>query len=407
MNLADRVRTLKGSATLAVTARAKALRAEGVDVIGLGAGEPDFDTPEFVKDSAIAVLKAGMTKYAPTPGTPELREAIAARMREYNGLECKASDIVVSVGAKHAVFQAMQCMVNPGDEVVILTPAWLSYRPMIELAGGTVVEVAGIVENGFRIDPAHLRAAMNDRTAAVIINSPCNPTGVTYSPDALAELGRVIAEHPRAALVSDEIYEDLVYPELDDSVASFSPGSMPELKDRTVTINGLSKAMAMTGWRIGWSCAPGNDGAIAKAMTRLQSQMTSGIPSFLMPAATLAVQRQSEESQRMREVFVKRARLVFELLNGISLFRCVPPTGAFYAFPDISGCFARKSPGGRSLGSAAEFAEALLEEARVAVVPGEDFGAGCSSHVRISFASDEETIRNGIGRIAEWVSKLS
>ena len=407
MRLADRVRTLKGSATLAVTARAKALRAEGVDVIGLGAGEPDFDTPEFVKESAISVLKKGMTKYAPTPGTPELRKAIAQRMSSHNGIDCTAQDIVVSVGAKHAVFETIQCLVNPGDEVVILTPAWLSYRPMIELAGGTVVEVHGSIDHGFRIDPDQLRSAMTDRTAAVILNSPCNPTGVTYTPDAIAALAKVVAEHPHAALVSDEIYEDLIYPELDASVAPFSPGSMPELRERTVTINGLSKAMAMTGWRIGWACAPGNDGALAKAMTRLQSQMTSGIPSFLMPAAEQAVINQAEESAKMRSVFVKRAELVFELLNAIPHFRCAVPTGAFYAFPDISKCFTLKSPGGRSLGSAAEFAEALLEEAKVAVVPGEDFGAGCERHVRISFAADEETLRTGIARIAEWVAQLS
>lgn len=407
MNLADRVRSLKGSATLAVTARAKALKAEGVDVIGLGAGEPDFDTPDFVKETAITVLRAGMTKYAPTPGTPELREAIATRMNSHNGINCKPSDIVVTVGAKHAVFQTMQCIVNPGDEVVVLTPAWLSYRPMIELAGGTVVEVAGGVESGFRVEPEQLRAAMSDRTAAVILNSPCNPTGVTYAPDALEALALVIADHPRATLVSDEIYEDLIYPELDDSVAPFSPGSMPKLHERTVTINGLSKAMAMTGWRIGWACAPGDDGAVAKAMTRLQSQMTSGIPSFLMPAAVKAVQGQSDESARMREVFVKRARLIYELLNAISLFRCVQPTGAFYAFPDVSACFGRKSPGGRTLESAAGFAEALLEEAKVAVVPGEDFGEASRNHVRISFACDDDTLREGIRRIKDWVEALS
>jgi aspartate aminotransferase len=301
----------------------------------------------------------------------------------------------------------MQCIVNPGDEVVVLTPAWLSYRPMVELAGGSVVEVAGTVESGFQVAPEQLQAAMGDRTAAVIINSPCNPTGVTYAPEQLAALANVVAGHPRATLVSDEIYEDLIYPELDESVAPFSPGSMPAMRDRTVTINGLSKAMAMTGWRIGWVCAPGNDGEVAKAMSRLQSQMTSGIATFLMPAAVDAVKNQSEESSRMRKVFVQRAQLVHELLNAIPHFQCVQPTGAFYAFPSVAGCFGRKSPGGRVIESAAGFAEALLEEAKVAVVPGEDFGEVSQNHVRISFACDDETLKQGIGRIKDWVAALT
>ena len=406
MHLAERVRLLKGSATLAVTARANALRAEGVDVIGFGAGEPDFDTPEMVKAAAIASLQGGETKYAPTPGIPALRDAVAERMRTVNGIDCQGSDVVVTVGAKHAIFEVMQCLVEAGSEVVVLTPAWLSYRPMVELAGGTLVEVAGRIENGFKVDPEDLRKAINERTAAVVINSPCNPTGITYSPEELKALGNVVMEHSEAMLVSDEIYEDLVYPEVDSSAAAFSLASLPTMRDRTVTINGLSKAMAMTGWRIGWACAPGDHGALAKAMTRLQSHMTSGIPMFCMRAAIVAVQNQSQESGRMREVFADRARLVHELLSGIARFRCVPPSGAFYAFPDVSGCFGLKDQDGRCIENSAGFAEALLEGAGVAVVPGEDFGAVAANHVRISFACDEDTIRKGIGRIAEWVAGL-
>lgn len=406
MYLADRVRSLKGSATLAVTARAKALRAEGVDVIGLGAGEPDFDTPEFVKTAAIEALKGGMTKYAPATGTPDLRECIAERMRTVNGIECKASDVVVTVGAKHAVYEVVQCLVNPGDEVVILTPAWLSYRPMVELAGGSIVECAGSIQQGFKVTPQQLEAALTPITAAIILNSPCNPTGVTYTPDEIKALTAVIAAHPRATLISDEIYEDLVYPELDATVAPFSPGSMPEMRERTVTINGLSKAMAMTGWRIGWACAPGFDGALAKAMGRLQSQMTSGITSFIMPAAVAALQGQATESPRMRAVFATRAKRVFELLSAIDGFVCVPPTGAFYVFPDVSACFGKTTPDGRTIESAGSFAEALLEEAKVAVVPGEDFGAVAANHIRISFACDEATFTSGIERIAAWVGTL-
>ncbi|MDA0294588.1 MAG: pyridoxal phosphate-dependent aminotransferase [Planctomycetota bacterium] len=407
MKCSARVRSLRGSATLAVTARAKALRAEGRDVIDFGAGEPDFDTPDFVKQAAFDSLNAGHTKYAPTPGTPDLRNAIAKRMREHNGIACEAEHVVVTVGAKHAAYEVMQCLVDPGDEVVIITPAWLSYRPMIELAGGTVVECAALIEQGFKTNPDALRAAMTDRTVAVILNSPCNPTGVCYLRDELTALAMVIAEHPTATLISDEIYEDLVYPEISADAAPFSPGSLPELAARTVTLNGLSKSMAMTGWRIGWAVAPGNGGEVAKAMIRLQSQMTSGIATFLMPAAVKAIEQQSETSTAMRTVFVERARLVAELLGGIDRFNTVPPSGAFYAFPDISRCFGLVSPAGRRIDSAGAFAEAILEEKEVAVVPGEDFGEIARNHIRLSFACSEDQIRVGVGRIADWVGSLS
>lgn len=398
---------MRGSATLAVTARAKELRAQGRDVIGFGAGEPDFDTPEHVKEAAMESLRSGATKYAPTPGTPALREAIAARMRSHNGIECAATDVVVTVGAKHAAFEIMQCLVDPGQEVVIITPAWLSYRPMIELAGGSVVECGAGIDEGFKATPESLRACLSERTAAVILNSPCNPTGVAYSRKELEALAEVVAGHPTAVLVSDEIYEDLVYPEIDPAAEPFSPGSMPGLADRTVTLNGLSKSMAMTGWRIGWAVAPGDDGAVAKAMTRLQSQMTSGIPTFLMPAAVRAIETQAEDSARMREVFAGRARLVADLLAEIDRFRVVPPSGAFYAFPDISDCFGLASPGGRRIDSASSFAEALLEEADVAVVAGDDFGEVARSHVRISFACSDEQIRAGLDRIRTFVGSLA
>ena len=398
---------VKPSPTGAVLALATRLRSEGRDIISLGAGEPDFDTPQFVKQAAVDSLNAGHTKYAPTPGNPDLRQAIAKRMREHNGIDCAAEHVVVTVGAKHAAYEVMQCLVDPGDEVVIITPAWLSYRPMIELAGGTVVECAAPIEQGFKTDPEALRAVMTDRTAAVIINSPCNPTGVCYSRDELTALAMVIAEHPTATLVSDEIYEDLIYPEISADAAPFSPGSLPELAERTVTLNGLSKSMAMTGWRIGWAVAPGDGGEVAKAMTRLQSQMTSGIATFLMPAAVQAVESQSETSAAMRTVFVERARLVAELLGGIDRFKTVPPSGAFYAFPDISGCFGLSSPAGRHIDSAGAFAEAILEEKEIAVVPGEDFGEIARNHIRLSFACSEDQIRVGLGRISDWVGSLS
>lgn len=406
MKLSNRVTSLRGSATLAVTARAKQLRAEGRDVIGFGAGEPDFDTPEPVKSVVADALRSGSTKYAPTPGSPELREAVATRMRDHNGILCRAEDVVVTVGAKHAAFEVMQCLVDPGDEVVVVTPAWLSYRPMVELAGGTIVECAAGIDRDFKATPDSLRASLSDRTVAVVLNSPCNPTGVAYSSSELEALAAVVADHPTATLISDEIYEDLVYPEIDPQATSFSPGSISTLAERTVTINGLSKSMAMTGWRIGWAVAPGHDGAVAKAMTRLQSQMTSGIPTFLMPAAVRAIESQPEESSRMRSVFAGRARLVADLLGEVDRFRVVPPSGAFYIFPEISECFGRTSPAGRSITDAGSFAEALLEETDVAVVAGDDFGEIARRHVRLSFACGEDQIRIGVARIAEWVASL-
>ena len=376
-------------------------------MIGFGAGEPDFDTPDFVKQAASESLAAGDTKYAPTPGSPDLRKAIATRMGTHNGIECGPEHVVVTVGAKHAAFEVMQCLVDPGDEVVVVTPAWLSYRPMIELAGGVVVECAAGILEGFKIEPSVLEAALSDRTVAVVLNSPCNPTGVCYTPEELTGLARVIASHPTATLISDEIYEDLTYPEIATGVGPFSPGSLPELRDRTVTLNGLSKSMAMTGWRIGWAVAPGDDGSIAKAMTRLQSQMTSGIATFLMPAACEAIRRQPETSGPMRAVFAERARLVAELLGGIERFTTVAPSGAFYVFPDVSACFGLTSPGGRLIDSAGSFAEALLEENEVAVVPGDDFGEIARNHVRLSFACGEDQIRAGVGRIRAWVDALA
>lgn len=406
MRLSKRVSSLRGSATLAVTARARQLRAEGRDVIGFGAGEPDFDTPELVKEEVAAALRDGATKYAPTPGTPELRKAVADRFNAHNGIVCRPEDVVVTVGAKHAAFEVMQCLVDPGDEVVVVTPAWLSYRPMIELAGGTVVECAAGIDDGFKATPASLHACLSDRTVAVVLNSPCNPTGVAYTRPEMEALARVVADHPTATLVSDEIYEDLVYPEIDPAVEAFSPGSLPALADRTVTLNGLSKSMAMTGWRVGWAVAPGDDGAVAKAMTRLQSQMTSGIPTFIMPAAAAAVRAQPETSPAMREVFAGRARLVAELLGEIDRFRTIPPNGAFYAFPEVARCFGLTSPAGRTIDSSGAFAEGLLEEAEVAVVSGEDFGEVARDHIRLSFACGEDQIRRGVGRIAEWVASL-
>jgi aspartate aminotransferase len=383
---------MKESATLAVGARAAALKAKGVDVVGFGMGEPDFDTPDHIKRAAIAALEAGMTKYVATPGTPAAREAIARKLREENGIACAPEHVSITSGAKHAVFMALQMLIEPGrgDEFLLPTPAWVSYRPLIELAGGTCVEVPGLLENGFRVSAAQVERAITPRTVGILLNSPSNPCGVTYPERDLRTIVDVIAQHPAISVVSDEIYEKLVYPEIEPGIRHWSPGSDARIADRTVTVNGMSKAFAMTGWRI-----------------KLQGQMTNNVPSFFMPAIVEALSPASAAPlETMRTAFAHRAALVHELLEAVPRFKSARPTGAFYAFPDISGCIGLVSPGGHRIDSAQAFADALLAEAHVAVVPGEDFGACARTNIRISFACSEEQLRKGIARIASFAASL-
>jgi aspartate aminotransferase len=405
LRLSDRVNALKPSATLAVSARVRELKAAGVDVIGFGAGEPDFDTPDNIKRAAADALMAGMTKYQPEAGEPQARQAIADKLQRDNGIRCSAVDIVITVGGKHALYEALQCLLDPGkgQQVILPTPAWVSYRPMAELAGGEVVELPGTVENDFKITPAQLADAINDRTAAVIFNSPSNPCGTTYIEHELRALAAVLQRHEHVAIITDEIYEKLVY----GGTRHFSLGSIESIAERVVTVNGLSKAFAMTGWRIGYACAPGNGGSVAKAMARLQGQMTSNITSFIYPAIVEALSPRSTASvETMRQAFEKRAGMIHRLAKAWPGVRCPRPTGAFYIFPDISGTFGRTSPGGRRITSAQSFAAALLDEAAVAVVPGEDFGACAAGHVRLGFACSEKTIEEGCRRIEAWLRKV-
>ncbi|MHC4414612.1 MAG: pyridoxal phosphate-dependent aminotransferase [Planctomycetota bacterium] len=404
--LSQRARNLKPSATFAVNARVQKLLAQGLDVIGFGVGEPDFDTPAQIKQSAIDALLAGQTHYMPVAGEPRAREAIADKLRRENGLGCTADQIVISAGAKHSIYLALQCLLDPGrgQEVILPTPAWVSYRPMIELAGGTVVEVPGPLENDFKITPRQLEQAISDRSAALIINSPSNPCGTMYSPDELRDLAAVLEPHDRITVVTDEIYEKLVY----GDVGHFSLGSIEALAPRVVTVNGLSKAYAMTGWRIGYACAPAAEGgeSLAKAMAKLQGQMTSNITSFCYAAITEALASGAAAVQRMREVFAERARIMHERLLAMPGVRCPRPSGAFYVFPDISAHFGKRSGGGHTIDSSLTFAEALLDEAQVAVVPGADFGAGGDRHVRLSFACSTDLIEEGCRRIDAWLGAV-
>ncbi|MCA9294922.1 MAG: pyridoxal phosphate-dependent aminotransferase [Phycisphaerales bacterium] len=401
INISQRALNLPTSTTLAVTARVRQLKAQGQDIVGFGVGEPDFDTPAFIKQAAIDALLAGKTKYAPVPGDPDARQAIADKLRGENGIACTADDIVISAGAKHSLYLALQCLldVGAGQDVIIPTPAWVSYRPMVELAGGHVVEVPGDVRNDFKITPDQLREAITERTAVIMLNSPSNPCGTMYTPEELNALGDVIAEHEPIVVVTDEIYEKLIF----GDCAHFSIGSRDDLAGRTITVNGLSKAYAMTGWRIGYACGPNG---IAKQMSKMQSQMTSNITTFCYPAVVAALTKGADDVERMRKTFAERAVLIKRLVDDWDDVICPTPTGAFYVFPDVSAYFGRTTAGGRTIDSAMAFAEAMLEEARVAVVPGEDFGACAATHIRLSFATSEAQIREGCGRIAAWLASV-
>ncbi len=409
MHIYSRIAEMKESATLAVGARVAALKAQGVDVVGFAMGEPDFDTPENIKRAAIKALESGMTRYAPTAGDKPTREAIAKKLRDENGIQCRFEDVTITVGAKHSVYMALQAMIEPGrgDEVILPTPAWVSYRPLIELAGGVCVEVPGSIANGFRATPDQVAHAITPKTIAILLNSPSNPCGIVYPPTELRAIVDVIAPRPKIAIISDEIYEKLIYPEIAPGLAHWSPGSDARVADRTVTINGMSKAFAMTGWRIGYMCCPSANGHFMREIVKLQGQMTNSIASFFLPAIIEALSPATNpEVERMRLAFATRAKLTHRLLCAIPGFRDVQSTGAFYSFPNIGDLIGRTSPAGRILDSAQAFSEALLSEAHVAVVPGEDFGECARNHVRFSFACSEAQIEKGIARVDAFVRSL-
>jgi len=393
------------SATLAVGAKAAAARARGHDVIAFAMGEPDFDTPENIKRAAIAALERGMTKYAPTPGEKSAREAIASKFARENGVEGTFEQVTVTAGAKHAIYMALQAIVEPGrgDEVLLPTPAWVSYKALIELAGARCIEVPGSVANGFRVTPAQIEAAVTGRTVGIVWNSPSNPCGTAYPADEVRAICAVLARHGRIAVVSDEIYEKLIYPEVTPGLRHFSPGSIEALRDRTITINGMSKSYAMTGWRIGYMIAPK---PMARELIKLQGQMTNSIPSFFYPAIIEALGNSAAGVESMRVKFAARAALIKRELDAVPGFVTVAPNAAFYAFPDVSAHFGKVSPAGARITSAQSFADALLEEVHVAVVPGEDFGECARGNIRLSFACSDELIVKGVGRLRGWVQEL-
>ncbi|GJM19682.1 MAG: aminotransferase [Phycisphaeraceae bacterium] len=422
LHLSNRVSSLKPSVTVAFTNRAKALRASGEDVLIFAAGEPDFDTPEPIKDAAIKAMKAGETKYKPTLGDMPTRDAIAKKLTEENGIGLSVEGgltgehVAIGAGGKHVLFSAIHALFDPpapgepAQELLLPTPSWVSYRPIAELAGGVVREIPAGVENDFKITADQLRDAITPNSRMLVLNSPSNPCGTMYSEAELRAIAAVVAEAaastaPGLLILTDEIYEKIAY----GGIPHFSIGAVPEVAERTITLNGLSKAYAMTGWRIGYGAMPGAFGKkLIKALGTLQGQMTTCITSFNYAAIREALTNPAvrDDVARMNDAFATRAQLMEKRLAEIPGVKCPKPTGAFYVFPDISGLFGKTSPGGARIASAADLAEALLGEAKVAFVPGEDFGGCGGNHVRISFACSEETINEGMDRFAGFVAGM-
>ncbi|MRR57602.1 MAG: pyridoxal phosphate-dependent aminotransferase [Deltaproteobacteria bacterium] len=396
MKLADRVQRIQPSPTLVIDAKAKALKAQGVDVIGFGAGEPDFDTPDNIRNAAKRAIDAGFTRYTPVGGTDELKEAIIAKLRRDNGLEFTREQVSVACGAKHSLFNISQALIQEGDEVIIPAPYWVSYPDQVLLAGGTPVFIETDEKTSFKITPELLEKAVTPRTKALVLNSPCNPTGTSYSREELQELGKVCLKYD-FLIISDDIYERLIY---DGLCFSNIASAVPELTPRTIVVNGVSKTYAMTGWRIGYAAGPKE---IIAAMTKMQSQSTSNPSSIAQKAAVEALNGPQDAVAMMTAEFGKRRSYIVDRLNAVPGFSCFRSTGAFYAFPKVSGVYGR-SFDGKTISNSSELAAYFLEQARVAVVPGIAFGA--DNYVRFSYATSMDNIRKGIDRIEEAVSNL-
>ncbi|KOP83210.1 pyridoxal phosphate-dependent aminotransferase [Cytobacillus solani] len=393
IQLAQRVKTLTPSSTLAITAKAKELKAQGFDVIGLGAGEPDFNTPQHIIDAAIQSMNEGHTKYTPSAGLPALKKEIVNKFAQDQGITYDPSEIIVTNGAKHALYTLFQAFLNEGDEVIIPTPYWVSYPEQVKLAGGLPVYIEGKEENDYKITPEQLTSAISKKTKAVIINSPSNPTGMLYSQSELEAIGEVCLKH-EVLIISDEIYEKLVYGNNRHvSIAGLSP----ELKEQTIIINGVSKSHSMTGWRIGY--AAGNKELI-KAMTNLASHSTSNPTTTAQYGSIAAYAGSQKMLQEMREAFEHRLNTIYEKLIAIPGFTCLKPQGAFYLFPNVS-----KACELTGFANVDDFSQALLEEAMVAVIPGSGFGA--PNNIRLSYATSLELLEEAVRRMHEFVeSKL-
>ena len=393
-SLSQRIQSMETSATLAMAARARELRAEGKDIIGLSLGEPDFNIPDFIKEAAKKAIDQDYSSYPPVDGYGELKEAIQNKFKRDNGLEYGPKQIVVSTGAKQSLFNVAMVILDQGDEVLLPAPYWVSYRDIVKLAEGVPVEVPTSIETDFKITAEQLRAAITPNTRMLWFSSPCNPSGSFYSKEELQSLAEVLQDHPNIVVVSDEIYEHINF----TSAGHCSIGSLPGMYDRTVTVNGVSKAFAMTGWRIGYIGAPE---WIAKGCTKIQGQVTSGANAIAQRSVITALNAPVERIQYMIDEFHNRRDLVLQLLGEIDGFKLNEPQGAFYVFPDISAFFG-KELNGKTIANASDFALYLLEEAQVATVTGEAFGS--PNNIRISYAASEEELKEAIKRIKKAVT---
>ncbi|WCL53200.1 pyridoxal phosphate-dependent aminotransferase [Gimibacter soli] len=389
---------IKPSPTIAVTTKAAELKAAGKDVIGLGAGEPDFDTPDHIKEAAIAAIRAGDTKYTAVDGTPALKKAVVEKFRRENGLTYDVSQITVNAGGKHTVYNAMMATLNPGDEVVIPCPYWVSYPDIVLLAQGVPVFVPTTLEQNFKMSPEALEAAITPKTKWLIFNSPSNPSGAAYSEAEIKALGEVLKRHPHVHIFSDDIYEHLVY---DDFKFNTIAAVVPELYERTLTMNGVAKAYAMTGWRIGYA---GGDAKLVKAIAKVQSQSTSNPCSISMAATVAALNGPTDFFAERAAVFKGRRDLVVDMLNAAEGITCPKPEGAFYVYPSIAGCIGKTTPKGQKILTDSDFVTYILEDFGVAAVQGEAFGT--SPHFRVSYATSTEALTKACTRVQEACAAL-
>ncbi|MDX9910838.1 MAG: pyridoxal phosphate-dependent aminotransferase [Phycisphaerales bacterium] len=417
MRVSSRLDALKPSVTVAMMNRAKAMKAAGQDVVGFTAGEPDFDTPQKIKQAAIDALLAGQTKYMPTFGDPETRRVIAEKFTRENNIPGLTADhIAISCGGKHGLFTIAQTVFDPfpnaagraQQELLLPVPNWVSYAPICELAGARTVEIPTSKDNGFKMTPEGLRKAITPHARLLILCTPSNPCGTMYTEQELRALASVVADAARTTapdllVMSDEIYEKITY----GGIPHFSIGAVAEIAERVITLSGVSKAYSMTGWRVGFSCMPGAAGlAFTRAMANMQSQMTTNITSFVYPAIRTALTQCADECEAMRKAFAQRAALISDLLAKIPGVSFVKPTGAFYVFPDISAHFGKTSAGGRAIKNPTDFCEAALAENLLALVPGEDFGGAGKNCVRMSFACSDANIIEGCKRLGDFIAAL-
>lgn len=394
--ISQKALNLKESATLKMAQMGRDLAAQGHHVISLSLGEPDFDTPDHIKEAAKKALDDGYTKYTPVPGLIELREAIIRKFKRDNDLSFEMNQIVVSNGAKQSIANLCEALLNPGDEVILFAPYWVSYDAIVKINGGKPVYVSAGIDQDYKVSAQQVKEAITDRTKMVIFSSPCNPSGSVYSHEELSEIADVLAPHDNIYIVSDEIYEYINFTGEHTSI-----GAIPSVKDKTITVNGFAKGFAMTGWRLGYIGAPA---FIAKACAKLQGQCTSGANAFAQKAAAHALDADLTPTFAMRDAFLKRRDMMISLLSEIPGFKVNKPLGAFYIFPDISACFG-KSAGDYQIDTATDYCEYILKEAHVATVAGDAFGTpGC---LRISYAASEENLREAVRRITEATAKLS